>query len=287
MVYDCSVINVARSERSTIMGNLQSYQYIEGNRPVLISMPHNGTEIPETILSRMTESARKIVDTDWFLDQLYGFAREQGCYILCPTYNRYVIDLNRPQDDESLYPGQDTTELCPTTQFDKSPIYLDGDVPNQAEIAQRIKAYWVPYHSQLQQALTTIKQNFGGVLLFEAHSIKSRVPRFFDGQLPDFNFGNYNNTTCSQKLTERLENWKPNGFSKVLNGRFKGGYITREYGRPEENIHSIQLELSQATYMDEDKLCLDQQKCTKVKPELKQMFDLFYQFIEQVTSKRR
>jgi N-formylglutamate deformylase len=269
------------------MSTSLSYEFIEGTKPILVSLPHNGTVIPEIMLPRMTESAKRLVDTDWFLDQLYGFARDQGCYMICPKYSRYVIDLNRPQNDESLYPGQDTTELCPTSQFDREPIYINAQVPDQSEITQRINDYWIPYHSRLQLVLNELKQKFDGALLFEAHSIKSQVPRFFEGQLPDFNFGNFNNTTCSQELTDLVDSWNPNGYSKVLNARFKGGYITRAYGNPENNIHSIQLELSQATYMNESKLCLEQQKCEEVEPELKGMFELFYQFIEQVTNYRR
>lgn len=269
------------------MINSECYDYIEGTRPILISMPHNGISIAKTMLPRMTESAKMLVDTDWYLDQLYGFAKEQGCYMICPKYSRYVIDLNRPRNDESLYPGQDTTELCPTTQFDKQPIYLDGDVPDKNEIVQRVNDFWVPYHSRLRDTLDELKQMFGGALLFEAHSIKSEVPRFFEGQLPDFNFGNFNNTTCSQELTNLVDNWKPRGYSKVLNGRFKGGYITRAYGAPEDNIHSIQLELSQATYMDEKYLRLDSGKSDSVRPELEQMLEIFCQFIKQVTTEKR
>lgn len=267
------------------MSQVKSFQYIKGNRPILISMPHNGTDIPAEIYGQMTDSAKKLVDTDWYLDKLYRFAREQGCYILCPKYSRYVIDLNRPQNDENLYPGQDTTELCPTTQFDKQSIYLSRDFPDKREIDRRVKEYWIPYHTQLQLTLNQIKQSYGGALLFEAHSIKSEVPRFFEGQLPDFNFGNFNGTTCSKELTKLVDNWDLKGYSKVLNGRFKGGYITRAYGRPEENIHSIQLELSQATYLNEQTLALEQKKCEKVEPVLIQMFELFYQFTEQFTLK--
>jgi len=243
-------------------------------------MPHNGVQIPQEQLPLMTESAKAMVDTDWYLDQLYQFAVDNGCYLINPKYSRYVIDLNRPQDDQNLYPGQDTTELCPTTQFDTQPIYQANQKPTDSEISLRIEKYWRPYHQKLRTTLDQMKKNFGAALLFEAHSIKSVVPRFFDGKLPDFNFGDYNHNSCSKKLIDQITNWCPQGFSKVVNGRFKGGYITRAYGHPEKNVHAIQLELSQATYMDEAKLVYEAKKAEQVLPRLKEMFDIFYRFSE-------
>lgn len=256
------------------------FEFVEGTRPILISMPHNGIQIPQEQLALMTKSAKAMVDTDWYLDQLYQFAVDNGCYLINPKYSRYVIDLNRPQDDQNLYPGQDTTELCPTTQFNKQPIYQLGKEPTAHDIGERVEKYWQPYHAKLQTTLAYLKKNFGTALLFEAHSIKSEVPRFFDGKLPDFNFGDYNHNSCSNKLIDQITNWCPQGFSKVVNGRFKGGYITRAYGKPNRNIHAIQLELSQATYMDEDRLVYDAKKAEQVQPRLKQMFEVFYQFSE-------
>jgi len=259
-----------------------TFDFIQGRSPILISMPHNGTEIPLDIQANMCASAKKMVDTDWYLDRLYQFARERGCYLINPKYNRYVIDLNRPESDQNLYPGQDTTELCPTTQFDKQPIYLSDCEPSKQEIANRVKKYWMPYHSRLSTALSEIKREFGIALLFEAHSIKSHVPRFFEGQLPDFNFGDFNHKSCSKNLISKIIDWKLEGsseYSKVVNGRFKGGYITRAYGDPDNNIHAIQLELSQATYMNESRLQFDQVKAEQVKEPLNTMFDIFFDFV--------
>ena len=256
------------------------FEFVEGDRPILISMPHNGVQIPNNILPLMTESAKTMVDTDWYLDQLYQFAVDNGCYLINPKYSRYVIDLNRSQDDQNLYPGQDTTELCPTTQFNKQPIYQFGKEPTDHNISERVEKYWQPYHLKLQTTLTQLKEKFGTALLFEAHSIKSVVPRFFEGKLPDFNFGDYNHNSCSKKLIDRISDWSLQDYSKVVNGRFKGGYITRAYGLPEQNVHAIQLELSQATYMDEAKLDYDDEKAERVQPRLKEMFELFYQFTE-------
>jgi len=261
--------------------NVQNHPFdiIFGSKPILISMPHNGILVPDDILLKMTDSAKLLVDTDWYLDKLYQFAVDQGCYLIKPKYNRYVIDLNRSKHDENLYPGQDTTELCPTTQFSKRKIYLDGYEPKQKEIEQRVEQYWQPYHEQIALTLAQIKDKFGIALLFEAHSIKSEVPRFFEGQLPDFNFGTYNGKSCSELLEQSFSGWEPEGYSAVTNGRFKGGYITRAYGNPRKNIHSLQLELSQATYMNEDKLEFDQGKANRVTLALQEMFEKFEQFI--------
>jgi N-formylglutamate deformylase len=259
----------------------ETFEFVKGNCPILISMPHNGIQIPRHILSTMTGSAKKMVDTDWYLDQLYQFAMDNGCYLINPKFSRYVIDLNRPEDDQNLYPGQDTTELCPTTQFDRQPIYLPNCDPTAEDIRHRVKKYWQPYHRKLKSIITEIKSEFGCALLFEAHSIKSKVPRFFDGLLPDFNFGDYNHHSCSPNLINKIDDWQLKGYTKVVNGRFKGGYITRAYGEPDSNIHAIQLELSQATYMDESKLSFDQSKANQVQLKLVEMFELFNSFIQQ------
>ena len=251
---------------------MKIYDYVEGKLPILVSMPHNGEAIPEDIASTMNKYVLDVIDTDWYMDRVYQFAQEMGCHLLIPEYSRYVIDLNRPESNESLYPGADTTELCPTTQFDRRPIYQPGLAPDATEIARRVETFWRPYHLKLQQTIEALKQQFGYVLLFEAHSIKSVVPRFFEGQLPDFNFGNYDGKSSSQDLSELIQNWQAEGYSKVFNARFKGGYITREYGRPEQNIDSLQLELSQATYLNEDSLEFNLDKANKVIPVIQSLF---------------
>ncbi len=258
------------------------FEFVKGHRPILISMPHNGIQIPRQLLSSMTESAKEMVDTDWFLDRLYQFAVDNGCYLINPKFSRYVIDLNRPQDDQNLYPGQDTTELCPTTQFDRQPIYLPNRKPTEDAISDRIEKYWKPYHDKLQASLIEIKAKFGAALLFEAHSIKSKVPRFFEGKLPDFNFGDYNHHSCSIELIQKIDEWEPHDYTKVVNGRFKGGYITRAYGEPENNIHALQLELSQATYMTEINLDYNENKANQVQKELVEMFEIFYSFMNDL-----
>lgn len=243
-------------------------------------MPHNGTEIPDEIATNMEPSALKAVDTDWYQEELYRFANEMGCNLIIPRFSRYVIDLNRPENDENLYPGSDTTGLCPINQFDFKRIYKEDYELSQVEIERRINLYWRPYHSTLKEELSRIQHKFGFALLFEAHSIKSMVPRFFEGQLPDFNFGNNNGNSCSKSLEAMLESWQPEGYTKVINGRFKGGYITRAYGKADSSIESLQLELSQATYMNEESLKLDQNKMAFVVPQLKSLFELLRNYCD-------
>ncbi|MEX3638201.1 N-formylglutamate deformylase [Paraburkholderia sp. BR14320] len=225
----------------------------QGSLPLLISIPHLGTQIPADIAATMTPVAQRTDDCDWHLDRLYAFTKVLGASFLTPTYARYVIDLNRPPDGANLYPGQDTTGLLPVDTFDKEPLYRDGHLPDDAEVARRRDAYWKPYHDALTGEIAALKAKHGKVLLWEAHSIRSRVPRFFDGRLPDFNFGTSNGASAAPGLADELAALveRHGGYTAVANGRFKGGYITRQYGQPEEGVHAVQLELSQITYMEE------------------------------------
>ena len=224
-----------------------------GTLPLLISMPHVGTHIPADILATMTEEARHVDDCDWHLDRLYAFAARRGAWVLAPTHSRYVVDLNRPPDNANLYPGQDTTGLLPVDTFDKAPLYHPGGEPTEAEVARRVARYWRPYHDALAGTLAELKAEHGAVLLWEAHSIRSEVPRFFAGRLPDFNFGTSNGASAAPGMAEALADTvtRHGGYTAVANGRFKGGYITRHYGQPELGVHAVQLELSQITYMQE------------------------------------
>lgn len=246
------------------------YTLSKGQTPILISMPHNASEIPSDLKAHMQDYAQLSPDTDCFVDRLYEMAAEMGIGILKPHYSRYVIDLNRPPDDTNLYPGADTTGLCPVTCFDRRPIYLPGQEPTQQEIQHRIQAYWQPYHQALQTETQRLYDLFGTVLVYDAHSIASHVPRFFEGQLPDLNLGTHNSQTCSPDLEAALVKVaEKSGYSWVLNGRFKGGYITRHYAQPEKRIYSFQLELSQATYMDEITREWDSLKSLQIKKILK------------------
>lgn len=232
---------------------LPAYHLQRGTTPLLISMPHSSSSIPVELANRMHPYAQGCPDTDWLLNPLYAFASELGIGLLRPQYARYVIDLNRPEDDHNLYPGADTTGLCPTTCFDKRPIYLRGQEPDESEIQARIASWWRPYHQALQNETERLLASHGIAIVFEAHSIASVVPRFFEGELPELNWGTASGYSCADSMVQALMPVvESSGYSHVLNGRFKGGYITRAFGQPERNLHAIQLELSQATYLEEE-----------------------------------
>ena len=230
-----------------------------GTVPLLISLPHDGEELPSDVLARLTPDARRLPDTDWHVGQLYDFARELGASILRPRYSRYLVDLNRPPDDLSLYPGQNTTGLCPTIQFDGQPLYLDGQAPTPAEVAQRVERYWRPYHEALRGELARLRDQHGRAVLWDGHSIRSEVPYLFEGRLPDFNLGTAGGSSCTPALQQKLEAVLAGqrDYSWIANGRFKGGHITRHYGRAQDGIEAVQLELAQCNYMDEDSFAWD------------------------------
>jgi N-formylglutamate deformylase len=229
---------------------MELYRFRRGNTPLLVSMPHTGTHVPEWLEPRLTRAAKALPDTDWHLEPLYDFLDELGASVLVATHSRYVVDLNRPPDDANLYPGQDTTGVVPVDTFHKEPLYLPGFPPSEAESRSRIEQYWKPYHAKLVETLDSLKSEHGYALLWDAHSILSVVPRFFAGRLPDFNLGTADGKSCGPGIGDALLA-KISGYSKVLNGRFKGGYITRTYGKPADAIHAVQLELSEAVYMEE------------------------------------
>jgi len=233
---------------------METFSLHRGTAPLLISLPHDGTAVPSDIAERLTPSARRVPDTDWNVSRLYDFGRELGASMIVPVYSRYVIDLNRPPDNASLYPGQNTTGLCPIVQFSGDAIYQAGEEPSNSEISERTNAYWRPYHEALKAELARIRATHGRVVLWEGHSIRSVVPFLFDGRLPDFNLGTAGGASCSASLQQRLSGIldAQNDYSHVVNGRFKGGYITRHYGEPSQDIEAIQLELAQLNYMDED-----------------------------------
>ena len=225
-----------------------------GTAPLLVSLPHDGSAIPPALAARMTPEARRAPDTDWHVSRLYAFARELGASVLVPRYSRYVVDLNRPEDDTSLYPGQNTTGLCPIVRFSGDPVYLPGQDPAPDEIAARVDAYWRPYHQALQQELVRIREIHGRAVLWEGHSIRSVLPFLFEGRLPDLNLGTAAGASCTPQTQARLEAVlaAQSDYTWVANGRFKGGYITRNYGQPAQGVEAIQLEIAQLCYMDED-----------------------------------
>jgi N-formylglutamate deformylase len=232
---------------------VQIRKLIQGTTPLLISIPHMGTFVPPDIKGRMTDAALKLPDTDWHVDRLYWFAAEMGASLLMATHSRYVVDLNRPQDDSSLYPGQVKTGLCPLETFAREKIYKTGEEPDDIEKINRVAAYWLPYHETLEMELQRLKKEFGYAILYDAHSIKSEVPLLFEGRLPDLNLGSAKGSSCTPAMADvALKAATGKGYSAVLNGRFVGGYITRHYGQPQNNIHALQMELACINYMDEN-----------------------------------
>lgn len=228
------------------------YHFEAGTAPLLISIPHLGSRIPESLRPSMSDAGLRSGDTDWHLDRLYAFARELGASFLWARYSRYVIDLNRSPDDGNLYPGQTKTGLCPTHTFDGQSLYRDGGEVSDTERERRRQAYWQPYHDKLRAEIGRLHAGHGGLLLWEAHSIASVIPRLFDGKLPDLNIGTADGASCAPALEAAVRReLEACEYSWAVNGRFKGGYITRHYGDPARHIHAIQLEMCQSTYMDE------------------------------------
>jgi N-formylglutamate deformylase len=247
-----------------------------GTVPLLVSLPHDGTELPPEIAARMTPAARAVPDTDWHVSRLYAFANALGASILVPRWSRYVVDLNRPPDDASLYPGQNTTGLCPMQRFSGEPVYLPGQDPSEDEVRDRVERYWRPYHDILRGELERLRALHGRVLLWEGHSIRgSGLPFLFEGRLPDLNLGTANGASCSPGLQARLEavlSAQPD-YDWVANGRFKGGYITRRYGDPARGIDAVQLEISQRNYMDEDSFEYDEARAAKLLSLLRKLLE--------------
>ncbi len=229
------------------------YELSPGNTPLLISMPHSGTYLPPELAARMTGAGREVPDTDWFIPQLYQFAGELGATVICATHSRYVVDLNRPPDGEPLYPGRRETGVCPIETFDGDVLYAGGDEPSQEEIAARLQRYWQPYHDRLAQLIAERVARFGRCLLWDAHSIHSTLPGLFDGRLPDLNVGTSDGRSCSPAIAMQLVKLlaAQTQFTHILNGRFKGGYITRHYGQPAAHIDAVQLEIAQSAYLRE------------------------------------
>ena len=232
---------------------MQPYDFHPGTTPLLISIPHAGTLLPEDIAKRLTAVGRDLPDTDWYVDRLYEFAREMGASIIKANYSRYVVDLNRAPDSQSLYVGESTSPVCALRTFSNQEIYLSGKQPASAEVATRIERYWRPYHERIDSELAKLVAEHGKALLWDAHSVASEVPELFTGVLPEFNLGTRDGQSCPPRLANKLLDvvTRDGKYGAVLNGRFKGGYITLHYGRPAEHRYAVQLELAQRAYMQE------------------------------------
>ncbi len=220
--------------------------------PLILSVPHAGTLLPLDIARRLSPQARGLPDTDWYVDDLYDFAGDIGATLIAANYSRYVIDLNRPPDNQSLYPGHATTGLCPPIMFDGTPIYADGGEVSPDEVAARRTAFWQPYHDRLATEIARAKARHGFALLYDCHSIASQVPRLFDGLLPVLNLGTVRTTSCDPEIERQLAAvMAASGYAHAVNGRFVGGHITRAHGRPADGVHAVQMELGCDAYLAE------------------------------------
>jgi N-formylglutamate deformylase len=249
-----------------------------GPSPLLVSMPHVGTQLPPALTRRMTPAALTLTDTDWHLPRLYDFLPALGANLLVAVNSRYVVDLNRDPSGVPLYPGMDNSELCPLATARHEPIYLEGQEPDADEIAARTEMFWKPYHAKLEATLEEIRARFGFALLLDAHSIKSELPRFFSGTLPVINLGTAGGTSAGPgvgaALLETARGWPQ--YPAVLDGRFKGGHITRSYGRPGQAVHAVQLELAWRAYMDEEgSFAFMEERAARVRPALKAIVERF------------
>jgi formiminoglutamase len=251
-----------------------------GDSPLILAQPHGGIEIPQHILSRLNPKGRAMEDTDWHITRLYDGLVDDVTVVSTPIH-RYVVDANRDPSDESLYPGQNTTSLCPTTTFDGAAIYLEGEEPSEDEIRRRQQQYQAPYHYTLREQIERLHQRHGYVVLYDCHSIRSHVPYLFDGRLADFNIGTNSGQSCNSQIESTVENIcaQESKYSHVLNGRFKGGWTTRHYGNPQSGYHAIQMELAQCNYMQEKvPWSYDVKKAEKLRVPLRDILQAILKF---------
>lgn len=222
----------------------------EGDSPVILGLPHTGTELPDAVTPKLNDTGLALADTDWQIHRLYA-GLLPGATTVRTRIHRYAIDVNRDPAGVSLYPGQNTTTLCPLTDFDGRPIYRDGAEPTPEEIATRREAYHAPYHTALRAQIARVRARHGFAILYDCHSIRSVIPHLFEGVLPDFNIGTNGGTTCAPEIEAAVAVVcaKAEGYTSVLNGRFKGGWTTRAYGDPANKVHGIQMELAQSAYL--------------------------------------
>lgn len=247
----------------------------EGTLPLLISVPHDGCHLPEAMRTRMTPTGLALPDTDWHVAELYDFARELGATLQIANYSRYVIDLNRSATDEDLYPGLIVTGLCPLETFAGESIYSSGGVTGD-EKAARVSEYWQPYHARIESTLSAMRAKHGYALLWDAHSIPSVVPRLFDGALPELNIGTNSGRSCAAPIEAAVVDVaQASDYSTVVNDRFKGGYITRHYGDPQNNTHALQLEIAQRAYMDEATTAFDASKARQLQGALHRLLEAY------------
>jgi formiminoglutamase len=245
-----------------------------GSSPVILGLPHTGTHVPPDIWARLNDNGRLLADTDWHIENLYDGLLADATTVRA-TFHRYVIDANRDPDGGSLYPGQNTTGLVPTTDFDGQPIWREGAEPTEADTADRVATFHAPYHAALQDEIDRVKAIHGIAILYDCHSIRSKIPFLFNGILPDFNIGTDGGRTCAPRIEQAAVEVTSAaaGYTSILNGRFKGGWTTRHYGRPESSVHAIQMELAQSSHLatEAPPFAYDAEKAARLRVHLKTM----------------
>ena len=246
---------------------------VRGTSPIVLAQPHSGTWLPDEVMEALEPSARELVDTDWRIPELYEGLLPDATVVRA-EFNRYVIDANRPPDDASLYPGQNTTGLVPLHDFDARPIWRNA--PNEAETARRLALYHAPYHAALREELERVKAQHGFAVLYDCHSIRSEAPYLFDGTLPDLNIGTNSGASCSPAIERAVARAckEAEGFTSVLNGRFKGGWTTRHYGQPDMGVHAVQMEIAQSAYLETEAppFALSHEKSARLRAVLARVF---------------
>lgn len=251
-------------------------EVVQGQSPVILGLPHTGTDVPADIWNRLNDNGRILADTDWHIEKLYDGLLE-GATTVRATFHRYCIDANRDPQGDSLYPGQNTTTLIPETDFDGLAIWKQGETPEVADIADRLERFHQPYHAALAAEIARVKAIHGVAILYDCHSIRSHIPFLFEGKLPDFNIGTDMGKTCAPVIesTAVASVSGAEGYNFVLNGRFKGGWTTRHYGRPEQNVHAIQMELAQSTHLQSETLpfAYDEQRAARLRPYLQNLLE--------------
>ncbi len=253
---------------------VDSYSLYRGTKPLLVSVPHAGIQIPDDLKPLFCERALQVEDTDWLLEQIYSFASSLGASLLIPKYSRYVIDLNRPPENTPMYVGVNNTQLCPTRFFSGDPLYEKGCEPTPEAVQGRVEKYWQPYHQALQAELDRIKTQHGHAVLWDGHSIRSQLPWLFEGRLPELNFGTVSGASCSASFSSAIRSHaeQQDQYQFVFDARFKGGYITRRYGMPAQGVHAIQLEMIWDCYMKEQRpFCIDPARANRLIPVLRSL----------------
>ena len=229
---------------------MSAYEVRQGSSPVILGLPHTGTDVPDDIWARLNDNGQILADTDWHIHRLYDGLLDNITTVRA-TFHRYCIDANRDPAGVSLYPGQNTTTLIPETDFDGAAIWKDGEAPKEADVADRVARFHKPYHDALAAEIERVKAIHGVAILYDCHSIRSHIPFLFGGKLPDFNVGTDLGKTCDPRIEAAVVKVTANaaGYTSILNGRFKGGWTTRHYGQPETGVHAIQMELAQSTHL--------------------------------------